>query len=108
MTFSFSFSASQNGHRIGLAGYRLQRAKSKSDGWPVVDRNPGGWDNRAMQPSVEQLVEEYKRASESLRREIGGNPEKIRDFFISAGILKPDAPLPPTRVPAPSDARSPG
>ncbi len=54
------------------------------------------------------MVADFKRASESLRREIGGNPEKIRDFFLSAGILKPDAPLPPTRVAAPSDARSPG
>ncbi len=42
-----------------------------------------------MQPSVEQQVENYRRASEELRREIEGNPAKARAFLESAGILKP-------------------
>jgi hypothetical protein len=39
-----------------------------------------------MYPSVEQLIEEYRKASESLRREIEGDPVKAREFLISAGI----------------------
>ena len=46
-------------------------------------------DNPDMQKSVEQQVEDYRRASEKLRREIGDDPVKARAFLVSAGILKP-------------------
>jgi len=52
-------------------------------GGPVVD-NPG------MNPSVEQIVEDFKRASEALHRELDGHPEKIRAFLSSVSTFQPD------------------
>ena len=42
-----------------------------------------------MRESVEQIVDEYRKASELHRRMIGNDPVKARAFLIRAGILKP-------------------
>ena len=60
-------------------------------GGPVVD-NPG------MNPSVEQIVEDFKRASEALHRELDGHPEKIRAFLADKATFQPNLASPP--VPA--------
>jgi len=45
---------------------------------------------RAVNKSVEQIVEDYRRASEAFRRKVQQDPAEARAFLIRAGVLKPD------------------
>jgi hypothetical protein len=60
-----------------------------------VDTSGPAVDNCGMSPSVEQIVEDFRRASEALHRELDGHPEKIRAFLTSLASFESDFKTPP-------------
>ena len=55
-----------------------------------------------MKPTVEQLVEETRRALDAVRRDISGDPEKIRAFLASKSTFEAKPPSAPS-TPTPAD-----